>query len=170
MEDIKVKFFNSRSNSNDLFEHDKNLPINIYTCGPTVYDRVHLGNLKTFLWSDFIVSFLNAVGYTTNHIMNITDIDDKIINRLPEQTYEALINYTKKYTNLFLEDIEKLGIKNYRRDNIHKVIDNIDNMEYMILELINKNYAYETEDGSVYFDSTKINNNPFQIINTGKKS
>lgn len=162
---LTLKFYNSRSKQLDIFDHDKSIPINMYTCGPTVYDRVHLGNLKTFLWSDFVVAYLNAIGYQTNHIMNITDIDDKIISRLPEQTYESLIQYTSFYTDKFLEDIQKLGIKHYTKNNIYKVTDNTDSMEQMVLELIEKGFAYETPDGSVYFDSTKISNNPFYVEN-----
>ena len=82
MKQIELKFYNSRTKQIDVFEHDKTIPINMYTCGPTVYDRVHLGNLKTFLWSDFVVQYLNAIGYKTNHIMNITDIDDILCIRL----------------------------------------------------------------------------------------
>ncbi len=156
-----LRFYNSRSKSIDTFSHDISIPINMYTCGPTVYDRVHLGNLKTFLWSDFVVSFLQAIGYKTNHIMNITDIDDKIINRLPEQTYESLIEYTSFYTDKFLEDIQKLGLKNYTKSNIHKVTDNMDEMEEMIIQLKEKGFAYQTTDGSVYFDSSKVEKYPF---------
>jgi cysteinyl-tRNA synthetase len=98
--------------------------------------------------------------------MNITDIDDKIISRLPEQTYESLIEYTSLYTDKFLEDIGKLGIRNYTKSNIHKVTDNTDSMEQMVLDLIEKEFAYETPDGSVYFDSTKIPlTNPFYVQN-----
>lgn len=165
MSEIKLKFYNSRSKQIDTFLHDKSTYINIYTCGPTVYDRVHLGNLKTFLWSDFVVQYLNSIGYKTNHIMNITDIDDKIISRLPEQTYSALIEYTSHYTDKFMEDMCKLGIRNYTKSNIHKVTDNTDSMEQMVLDLIKKGFAYEIKDGSVYFDSTKINNNPFFVDN-----
>ncbi len=164
-EPIKLKFFNSRTKQVDQFIHNKNEPINIYTCGPTVYDRVHLGNLKTFLWSDFVVQYLNTIGYKTNHIMNITDIDDKIISRLPEQTYETLIKYTSFYTDKFLEDLDKLGIQNYTKSNIHKVTDNTDSMEQMVFDLIEKGVAYKILDGSVYFDSTKISNNPFYVEN-----
>ena len=166
MSEIKLRFYNSRTKQIDVFEHDPNTPINMYTCGPTVYDRVHLGNLKTFLWSDFVVQYLNAIGYKTNHIMNITDIDDKIISRLPEQTLQSLIEYTSFYTEKFLEDIGKLGIRNYTRSNIHKVTDNTDSMEQMVLDLIEKGFAYETPDGSVYFDSTQIpSSNPFYVQN-----
>lgn len=166
MEQIQLKFYNSRTKQIESFIHEKSIPINMYTCGPTVYDRVHLGNLKTFLWSDFVVQYLNAIGYKTSHIMNITDIDDKIISRLPEQTYESLIEYTSFYTNKFLEDIGKLGIQNYTEKNIHKVTDNTDSMEQIVLDLIEKGFGYETPDGSVYFDSTKISlTNPFFVQN-----
>lgn len=165
MKQIELKFYNSRTKQIDVFSHDKCIPINMYTCGPTVYDSVHLGNLKTFMWSDFVVQYLNLIGYKTKHIMNITDIDDKIIKRLPEQSYSSLIEYTNHYTEKFLEDIKKLGVRNYTIDNIHKVTDNIDSMEQLGLDLLASGYAYETPDGSVYFDSTRIINNPFQVDN-----
>lgn len=166
MSQIQLKFYNSRTKQIDIFSHDKSIPINMYTCGPTVYSYSHIGNLKTFLWSDFVVQYLNAIGYKTNHIMNITDIDDKIISRLPEQTYSSLIEYTSFYTDKFLEDIGKLGIRNYTKENIHKVTDNVDSMEQMVLDLIEKGFAYETPDGSIYFDSTKIpESNPFYVQN-----
>lgn len=161
----KLSFYNSRTKSIDEFVHNPSIPINIYTCGPTVYDRVHLGNLKTFLWSDFVVSYLHSIGYSTNHIMNITDIDDKIISRISEQTHESLIEYTSFYTEKFLEDIKKLGIRNYKMENIHKVTDNVDSIEEMIVELKDRGFAYETPDGSVYFDSSKISSNPFYVAN-----
>lgn len=167
-EQVALKFYNSRTKQVETFTHDKSIPINMYTCGPTVYDRVHLGNLKTFLWSDFVVQYLNSIGYKTLHIMNITDIDDKIISRLPEQTYSALIEYTSHYTDKFLEDIAKLGIRNYTKSNIHKVSDNTKEMEQMVLDLMDKGFAYETPNGSVYFDSTKIVNNPFFVDNNTK--
>jgi cysteinyl-tRNA synthetase len=162
---IELKFYNSRTKQIELFEHDKSIPINMYTCGPTVYSEVHIGNLKTFLLSDFVVQYLNLIGYKTNHIMNITDIDDKIISRLPEQTYESLIEYTSFYTEKFLQNLNELGIKNYTIKNIHKVTDNMDSMERIVLDLIDKGFAYKTNDNSVYFDSSKITNNPFYVEN-----
>jgi cysteinyl-tRNA synthetase len=171
LSNYKLRFYNSRTNCIDEFVHEHTNPINIYTCGPTVYDRVHLGNLKTFMLSDFVVQYLNAIGYKTNHIMNITDIDDKILDRIPSQTYDSLIEYTNYYTDKFLEDIEKLGIRNYTRKNIHKITDNLDDMEQMVLDLIEKSNAYETADGSVYFDTTKDNSNanPFRTFNSTDK-
>jgi cysteinyl-tRNA synthetase len=156
-----LSFYNSRSKSIELLNNDKNKPITIYTCGPTVYNKVHIGNLKTFLWSDFIVCYLQALGYKTKHIMNITDIDDKIINSLETKNTESLLLFTQHYTDLFLKDIEKIGIKNYTKQNIHKVTDNITPIVNLITNLLNKNYAYQLDDGSVYFDTSKIDNYPF---------
>lgn len=103
-----LRLYNSRNNTIEEFSHSPNIPINMYICGPTVYSEVHLGNLKTFLLGDFIVGFLNKIGYTTNHIINVTDIDDKIINRIPEQTLPALLEFTNFYTQKLLEDMDKL--------------------------------------------------------------
>lgn len=163
--DIPIRFYNSRHRQIELFKHSIDIPINMYTCGPTVYDRVHLGNLKTFIWSDFVVSFLQHCGYKINHIMNITDIDDKIISRLKEKTYDELIDYTSFYSEKFIEDMHKLGVQNYDNFNIYKVTDNVDQIENMILTLLEKGYAYRVPSGSIYFDSKHIENNQFFTLN-----
>lgn len=158
---INLKFYNSRSKSIEIFEHNIDEPINIYTCGPTVYNRAHIGNLKTFLWSDFIVKYFNAIGYKTNHIMNITDIDDKIINSLEIKNIQYLLTFTQHYIDLFLEDIKTIGISSYTIKNIHKVTDNIEPIVNLIKNLLNKGYAYQLEDGSIYFDISKVEKYPF---------
>lgn len=168
----QLRFFNSRTNSIDQFihAHDPTQPINIYTCGPTVYDTPHLGNLKTFLWSDFIIQYLKAIGYRTNHIINITDIDDKILARIPEQTLDSLKSYTQIYINQFIEALGKLGIMAYDVSSIHKVTDNIEQINIMITQLYNQGFAYVVSDGSIYFDIeayelSKSNSNPFACNN-----
>jgi cysteinyl-tRNA synthetase len=158
---VTLKVYNTRSKSTEIFEHDIDTPINMYTCGPTVYNRAHIGNLKTFLWSDFIVCYLNAIGYKTNHIMNITDIDDKIINSIEKQDMETLLSFTQKYTDLFLEDINAIGIRSYTKDNIHKVTDNIEPIVTMIKKLLESGHAYRVPDGSIYFDTSKVDKYPF---------
>ena len=158
---VDLKVYNTRTKSVEKFEHDIDTPINIYTCGPTVYNRAHIGNLKTFLWSDFIVCYLNAIGYKTKHIMNITDIDDKIINSLEKQDLETLLKFTQGYTDLFLEDIKTIGIRSYAKDNIHKVTDNIESIVTMIKKLLETGYAYRVSDGSIYFDTSKVEKYPF---------
>lgn len=158
---VDLKVYNTRTKSTEKFEHNIDVPINIYTCGPTVYNRAHIGNLKTFLWSDFIVCYLNAIGYKTNHIMNITDIDDKIINSLEKQDMETLLKFTQGYTDLFLEDIKAIGIRSYTKDNIHKVTDNIEPIVVMIKKLLETGHAYRVPDGSIYFDTSKVDKYPF---------
>lgn len=157
----ELKVYNSRTKSIEKFEHPNNTPINIYTCGPTVYNRAHIGNLKTFMWSDFIVCYLNEIGYKTNHIMNITDIDDKIINSLEKKDIESLLKFTQHWTNLFLEDIKAIGIRSYTKDNIHKVTDNIEPIVKLIKKLLESEHAYQVPDGSIYFDISKVEKYPF---------
>jgi cysteinyl-tRNA synthetase len=161
MEPIELTIYNTRTKSIDKFIHDKNLLVNIYTCGPTVYNRVHIGNLKTFFWSDFIVNYLQALGYKTKHIMNITDIDDKIIKNLEQQNIQCLLDFTNYYTELFLQDIKEIGIRAYTRDNIHKVTDNIDSIVKIIKKLLESGHAYRVSDGSIYFDVSQIDHYPF---------
>lgn len=161
---IKINFYNSKNKKVELFNHDIQKTINIYSCGPTVYNSVHLDNLKTFLWSDFIVGYLNLIGYKTNHIMNITNIDDKIIKNIPEQTLECLITYTEYYTEKFLIDLKKIGIRYYTKENLYKVTDNLDTIELMIDKLLENNNAYKVNDGSIYFDSSKVKKYPFPDV------
>ena len=161
MSSIELKLYNSRTKYTEKFIHNLDIPINIYTCGPTVYDRVHIGNLKTFLWSDFIICYLQEIGYKTNHIINITDIDDKIINKIEKQNIECLLNFTQYYTDLFLQDIENIGIRSYTKNNIHKVTDNIKPIVEMIKKLLDTDYAYRITNGDIYFDTSKIKKYPF---------
>jgi len=164
-----LSFYNSRTARHEPFLHDLSTPLHVYTCGPTVYDEVHLGNLRTFVWSDFIISVLHALGYTTRHIMNITDIDDKIIKRLPEQTKDALLAYTTLYTNRFLEALHKLGVRNYGPHNIHRITDYVENIKQSIRTICEKGCGYVTRDGSVYFDTGAwVGTNPFASIVANK--
>ena len=157
-----LAFFNSRTGRVERFEHDPASPIHIYTCGPTVYDEVHLGNLKTFMWSDFIITYLRAIGYITNHVMNITDIDDKIIQRLPVKTKECLIEYTSHYTSVFMDAMARLGVRMYGPANIHKITDHIEPIFQNIRDLYAAGHAYVTRDGSVYFSAASFaGSNPF---------
>lgn len=155
------QIYNSRVKKKQIIDFEKDRPLHIYTCGPTVYNRVHLGNLKTFVWSDFVVSLFRHMGYNTNHIMNVTDIDDKIIARLPEQTFESLLKFTEKHTESFIRDMHKLGVKNYTKNNIHTVTENLGHIEHMISTLLEQKDAYYTDDGSIYFDAGQKNVYPF---------
>ena len=126
--------------------------VSLYVCGPTVYDFAHLGHAKSALTFDLLVRILRASGYEVTYVKNITDIDDKIIQKVltSGQTLQEL---TAFYTQSYHEDMDALSI--LRPDIEPKATDFIAPMSAMISTLIEKGFAYQTPDGTVYFDTTK---------------
>ena len=122
--------------------------VKLYTCGPTVYDYSHVGNFRTFLFEDLLKRVLIAFGFEVKHVMNITDVDDKTISKSTQQQIE-LKDLTQRYTNEFMKDIEFLRI--LRADEYPNATDHVDEMILMIQTLIDKEHAYISEDGSVFF-------------------
>ena len=98
-----LKFFNSLTNKKETFKPIIKNKVNLYTCGPTVYDKAHIGNFRTFLFEDLLKRTLIAFGYEVNHVMNITDVDDKTIKRANDSG-KQLSEITEYYTKLFFED------------------------------------------------------------------
>ncbi len=151
---IEIKFFNFLTRKIQKFKPLRKGKVFIYACGPTVYDYVHLGNLRTFLFYDFIRRSLEYLGFKVKIITNITDIDDKIIKKANNKKTSWKI-ISKKYEKSFFEDLEELNIKKaslYPRasEHIKEIIKTI--------SLIEKNgFAYKTKDG-VYFNTSKFNN------------
>jgi cysteinyl-tRNA synthetase len=131
-----------------------NAPIRIYSCGPTVYERIHIGNLASFIYADTLRRVIEASGLTTQHVMNITDVDDKTI-RASQQKYpdldplDALKKLTSEYERFFLEDIKSVGIDTNKITFV-KATDHIPQMQKLIRRLIDSDYAYIAEDG-IYF-------------------
>lgn len=122
--------------------------VKMYTCGPTVYDFAHIGNFRAFLTYDLVKRWLQYCGYDVDHICNLTDVDDKIIERMKRDNV-GLKELTDKYAQLFFEDLESLNIipaRCYPRATEH-----IDDIVEMIEGLVAKGNAYE-KDGSYYFD------------------
>lgn len=146
-----VKIYNSLSRSTEEF-----VPINpvvgIYTCGPTVHDRMHIGNLRTFVLSDILIRTLKINNFEVKSVMNITDIEDKIIKKAAEKNI-PISEITDEYTKLFFEDLAKLNI--LPSDIYPKATEHVEKMIKYIEELINKGLAYEKE-GSVYFEISKF--------------
>ena len=128
--------------------------VGLYTCGPTVYDYVHIGNWRTFVFEDILRRVLEFNGFEVKHVMNITDIDDKIIKGARDQGL-GFRELGEKYTKGFFEDLEKLNIK--RADLYPRATEHIDTMIRIIGVLLEKGYAYKAEDG-VYFDISKFKN------------
>ena len=131
--------------------------VKVYSCGPTVYNFAHIGNLRTFLFQDLMKRTLLAAGYQVRHCMNITDVEDKIIRdsqgELPadatnETRHAAMKALTDKYTAFFLEDLAAMRI--LPPDEMPKATDHIDHMKTLIQKLMAKGLAYARE-GSVYY-------------------
>ena len=126
--------------------------VTMYVCGPTVYNLVHIGNARTFLWFDFIRRYLVYRGYDVTYVMNYTDVDDKIIERarIERMPTDAV---TAKYTAAFESDLEALGVE--RADIISRATDHIEDMIEAIDGLMQRGYAYESE-GDVFFAVEKF--------------
>lgn len=119
----------------------------MYVCGPTVYNRVHIGNARTFLWFDFIRRYLGYRGFEVTYIMNYTDVDDKIIERARVEKNEAHA-VAEKYVRAFEEDLAALGVE--APDTVARATEHIEDMVEAIEGLIEKGAAYES-GGDVFF-------------------
>ena len=120
----------------------------MYACGPTVYDYGHIGNFRTFLHVDVLRRFLKQQGIAVNHVMNITDVDDKII-RNAAAANKSIAEYSAKFETAFFEDMDWLGIE--RPEHLPRATDSIPEMVSLIENLAAKDIAYQIEDGSWYF-------------------
>ncbi len=150
-----MKFFNTLTHSIEEFSPQNEKNVSMYTCGPTVYDYMHIGNLRTFVFSDILFNSLVYNGYKVEAVENITDIDDKIIKRAKEKN-KTIKEISEEYTKYFLEDIEKLNINPEKLKAQPKATEYVDKMVDYIKVLLEKGFAYKEEDGSVYFDISKF--------------
>jgi len=126
--------------------------VRMYACGPTVYDYGHIGNFRTFVAVDLLRRFLRQSGYTIHHVMNITDVDDKII-RNSARDGVTVNQYTAKYEKAFLEDAAMIAIE---QPTLVRATDHIPEMAEFVARLVEKGMAYRTEDGSYYFRIAKF--------------
>ena len=143
-----MKIFNSISGKKETFKPIKKGRVSLYTCGPTVYDFAHIGNYRTFLFEDLLKRVLLAKGYTVKHIMNITDVDDKTINKCNDLNID-LKDFTNNYSEIFFEEIKALNI--LPADCYPKATDYIDKMIEIIDVLLKNRFAYKNKSGDVYF-------------------
>lgn len=144
---MEVKFYNSYTNKKEIFKPENPENVKIYSCGPTVYNYAHIGNFRSFIFSDVLRRSLKLLGYKVNHTMNITDIDDKIINASIAEKI-SIEEFTSKWTKVFFDDIETLNIE--KVEQYPKATQYIDEMTIFIDKLKENNLVYE-KDGSVYY-------------------
>jgi cysteinyl-tRNA synthetase len=149
---MALHLYNTLSGEIEEFRTLEANEVRMYACGPTVYDYAHIGNLRTFIAVDILRRFLRQSGYNVRHVMNITDVDDKII-RNASRDGVSVQQYTAKYEQAFLEDISALNIE---LPELVRATDHIPEMAKFVSELQDKGFAYRTEDGSYYFRIAKF--------------
>jgi cysteinyl-tRNA synthetase len=152
-----MRFFNTYSRKLEEFEplDPAACTIKIYTCGPTVYSRAHIGNFRAYIFEDLLQRHLELRGYKVHRVMNITDVDDKTI-RGAREARVPLAKFTEQFKQAFVEDAKTLRIK--RADEFPAATDQryIDRMIEMIRVLIARGLAYQADDKSVYFRINKF--------------
>src|SRR5262252_2078935 len=144
---MALRFYNTLTQQVEPFAPLHGKEVRMYTCGPTVYNYVHIGNLRAFTFQDILRRVLRARGYALNHVMNITDIEDKII-RDAAAAHKSIADFTAVYTDAFLEDTAALRLEGPER--LVKATDHIHDMVTAIKRLEQRGYTYES-DGSVYY-------------------
>jgi cysteinyl-tRNA synthetase len=144
---MSLRFFNTLTREVQDFVTREPGKVAMYTCGPTVYDRAHIGNFRTFLFSDLLRRYLKYRGYEVYAVMNITDVDDKTI-RGAQREGISLKEYTERYTKAFFDDCELLGISPV--DLYPRATEHIPEMTRLVQDLVKSGHAYEA-DGSYYY-------------------
>jgi cysteinyl-tRNA synthetase len=149
---MSLRFYNTLTQQVQPFEPLEGNVVKMYTCGPTVYDFAHIGNFRTFVFYDLLRRWLRASGYKLDHVMNITDVDDKIIRNAVAQG-KTLSEYTDAYTKAFLDDCATLRLE--RPERIARATEHIDQMAAAIHKLEQRGFTYAS-DGSIYFRISKF--------------
>ncbi len=168
---MALRLYNTLSQSVQEFTPLSDNTVRMYTCGPTVYDFAHIGNFRTFVFYDLLRRWLRASGFKLDHVMNITDVDDKIIRNAVAQN-KSLDDYTAIYTKAFLDDCATLRLEQPER--LVRATEHIQEMADAIHKLEDGGYTYNS-DGSVYFriskfkDYGKLSHNDFSGMVAGAR-
>lgn len=149
---MAIKIYNTLSKNLEEFIPISKDKVSLYTCGPTVYNYPHIGNYRAYIFGDILKRHLLYSGYNVNHVMNITDIDDKTIRDSIKEG-KTLSDFTEFYTEEFYKDRDMLNM--IPADKYTKATSYVKEMLLMVESLIDKGYAYTEADGSAYFDISK---------------
>jgi cysteinyl-tRNA synthetase len=148
----EISFHNTLGNKLEVFTPRENNFVRMYTCGPTVYDYAHIGNFRTFVFQDILRRFLKLRGYRLEHVMNLTDVDDRIIANAAAKGV-SIREYTEKYAQAFFDDCKTLSIE--APEHWIRATDHIPEMVGLIERLQEKSFTYPSE-GSIYYRITKF--------------
>jgi cysteinyl-tRNA synthetase len=169
---VSIRLSNTLSGKVEEFAPMSPPEVRMYSCGPTVYDYGHIGNFRTFVAIDILRRFLKQSGFKLQHVMNITDVDDRIIERAAKQGV-GVRQYTEKFERAFLEDMDSLHCEH--PEEIVRATDEIEEMADFIAHLVEKGFAYRTDDGSCYFriakfpEYGKLSKKPLAAIEDGAR-
>ncbi|MCH7773484.1 MAG: cysteine--tRNA ligase, partial [Bacteroidetes bacterium] len=147
-----LSIYNTLTKKKEIFEPINPPEVRIYMCGPTVYDYFHIGNARSWVMSDVVRRYLLYKGYKVKFVMNITDVDDKIIKRANEKN-EDFGEFAEKYITTFFDDLKKLKLM--KADIYPKATEHMDDIIRMIESLEDKEFAYNI-DGNVFYDVSKF--------------
>ncbi len=142
-----LKFHNTLSNQLEEFQPLKDNDVRLYICGPTVWSFAHIGNFRTFIFGDILRRYLKYKDYKLTHVMNLTDVDDRIINEA-KKAGKTINEFTAPFVAAFWEDFDALGLE--RPEIAPRATDHIAEMIAIIEKLLENGHAYESE-GSIYY-------------------
>src|ERR1700720_3804521 len=148
----EIRFHNTLGGKIEAFAPQKGDGVRMYTCGPTVYDYAHIGNYRTFIFQDVLRRFLKLRGFKMKHVMNLTDVDDRIIANAAAAGV-SIRDYTEKFVQAFFDDCKTLSIET--PEHWIRATDHIEDMVKLIERLQEKTYTYPSE-GSIYYRIAKF--------------
>lgn len=150
---MSLQFFNTATRKKEIFKPLRGKVVRMYTCGPTVYDFAHIGNCRAYIFADLLRRYLAFKGFDVIQVMNLTDVEDKIIQKIAEQRI-SFKELTEKYSKEFFEDVKKMDI--LPASVYPKATEYIKEMVDIIKILLEKGIAYRGEDGSFYYSIKKF--------------
>src|SRR3982751_2727677 len=168
---MALRFFNTLTQELEVFHPLHDNTVRMYTCGPTVYNFVHIGNFRTFTFQDILRRWLRYRDYQLDHVMNVTDVDDKIIINAAKEN-KSIEDYTAGFTKAFFEDAAALHLE--QPEHVAPATKHIGDMVQAIEQLAAKGYTYNSE-GSTYFriaafpEYGKLSHNDFSGIRAGAR-
>ncbi len=145
---MSIKFYNTLTRQKEEFQPITPDQVKMYTCGPTVYNYAHIGNYRAYIFEDLLRRYLKLKGFKVTQVMNLTDVDDKIIRDSIKQGTNFK-EFTKPYKKAFFDDLDTLRIE--RAEHYPEATEHVQDMVAMVEKLLDEGLAYKTEDGSVYF-------------------
>jgi cysteinyl-tRNA synthetase len=148
-----LRFFNTMGRKKETFKPIEKGKVRLYSCGLTVYDYAHVGNLRAYVFVDLLKRWLEYRGFEVKHVMNFTDVDDKTIRGMQREGV-SLEQYTQRYIDAFLDDLQKLNVK--EATIMPRATEHVEDMVRLVEALVERGYAYRGEDGSIYYDISKF--------------